>query len=139
MQDASTTVVVDSAISLVRSKAWIPLASLLIGLFVRLSKTDAAVAWFPVNLRPKVRPYVALAGGILTGVAAGLVGGSWLSALTGGVVAGMLAITAHDVVVESIRNGREIGTPKTPAMFPPGSIVPPSPSPVIYSGEEPPE
>jgi hypothetical protein len=125
--DESPIVAVNDAISLVRSHAWIPLASLIINALVRLSKTDQAVAWFPVNIRPRVRPTAALVLGVASGVVAGLAGGSWGSALVGGFIAGMLAITTHDVVVESIRKGRDIGIPKrqpAPAMFPPGSIPP---------------
>lgn len=105
---------VDQAIALTKAHLWIPLASLFINVAVRLSKTDDVVAWFPVNLRPKVRPYLALGLGVLSGIVAGLKTGSWGSAIAGGIVAGMLAITTHDVVVESIRNGRDIGVPKIP-------------------------
>jgi hypothetical protein len=107
------------AIELAKSGGWVPLASLVIVILVRLSKTDTAVAWFPVNLQPRIRGAAALVLGFAAGIAKGLAsGGGWPAALTGGLVAGMLAITAHEVVVEGIREGRDIGSPKTPAMFP---------------------
>lgn len=107
------------AIELVKSGAWIPFAVLAINVLIRLSKTDVAVSWFPVNLQPRVRPVAALVLGFAAGIAAGLAkGGHWPSALAGGLVAGTLAITTHDVVIEGFRDGRDIGSPKTIPMFP---------------------
>lgn len=107
------------AIELAKSGAWIPLAALVIGVLIRLSKTDAAVAWFPVNLQPRIRSAAALVLGFASGIVAGLTGGGhWPTALAGGLVAGMLAITTHEVVVEGFRDGRDIGSPKTIPMFP---------------------
>jgi hypothetical protein len=114
----SPIVEVDEAVSLAHGHAWIPLASLIINVLLRLSKTDAAVDWFPVSIRPRVRPVAALVLGVASGVLAGLVGGSWFSAIVGGIVAGMMAITTHDVVVESIRKGRDIFVPKRPEPAP---------------------
>jgi hypothetical protein len=115
---------VSQAIALARSDAWIPLATLVISVLVRLSKTDAAVEWFPINVQPRMRAVYALILGAASGIVAGLAGGGhWPSALAGGVVAGALAITTHEVVVEGFRNGRDIGTPKAP-MFPPGDGAP---------------
>ena len=125
--EASALVVVNDAISLVRSRMWIPLASLFINVIIRVYKNDVAVAWFPWSMPPRVRPFVAIGLGVASGFVAGLSSGSWGAAIAGGVFAGMLSITTHELVVESIRKGRDIGIPKAeipPAMFPPGSMPP---------------
>jgi hypothetical protein len=110
------------AIALARSGAWVPMAALMINVLVRVSKTDQAVRWFPVNLQPRIRGAAALVLGAASGIVAGLAGGGhWPAALAGGLVAGMLAITAHEVVIEGFRDGRDIGSPKPPTMFPDGA------------------
>lgn len=110
----------------IRDHLWLVVASLSVNLLVRLAKTDAAVRWFPVNLRPKVRPYAAIILGGASGVVAALSSHmSWPTAIAGGLVAGMMAITTHDVVIESIRDGRDIGVPKAKTIPPPAPMFPP--------------
>jgi hypothetical protein len=101
------------AIELAKSGAWTALAALVISVLVRVSKSDAAVSWCPVNVPPRMRAAGAIVLGFASGIAAGLAnGGRWPAAMAGGLVAGMLAITAHEVVVEGFRDGRDIGIPK---------------------------
>jgi hypothetical protein len=108
------------AIELAKSGAWVALAALVINVLVRVSKSD--VAWVPVNVPPRLRAAGAIVLGFAAGIVAGFAsGGRWPAALAGGLVAGMLSITAHEVVIEGFRDGRDIGSPKPPTMFPDGA------------------
>lgn len=115
------------AIEFAKSGAWVPLSSLVIVVLVRLSKSDAAVAWWPLNVHPRMRAAGALVLGFAAGIAKGLAsGGHWPAAFAGGLVAAALAITAHEVVVEGFRDGRDIGIPRArsiPPMFPPAIVL----------------
>ncbi|HMI94594.1 MAG TPA: hypothetical protein VK509_24640 [Polyangiales bacterium] len=97
-------------VQLVEDKAWIPLAAVLIGLVVRLSKSDKFAAWFPINVPPKWRAPFALGLGLVAAVVSEVAkGGNWKAAIVGGLFASFMAITSHDIVVEGARDGREIG------------------------------
>lgn len=109
---------------------WVPIATLIVASLIRLAKSDRAVAWFPVAVSPKWRAWAALLLGVVLGVLQKLaLGGSWVDAVGGGLSAGIAAITGHELVVESLRNGRDIGAPK-PAPLAPGTLRPPSPPPI---------
>ena len=98
---------------------WIPIASIVVGGLVRLSKTDVWVKWFPVNLQPKIRPWAALVLGAASAAIGHLTGGgTWPEAIAGGLMAGLGAIAGHELIVESVRGGRDLGVPKEPPMFP---------------------
>ncbi len=106
--------------------AWIPIAAIVVNVFVRISKLDA------IGLPPKYRAWAALVGGIASGAIAKLAGGaSWADAIVGGFAAGFGAISLHELGIESIRNGREVGEPKRdrPRTLPPGPNDPPLPPP----------
>lgn len=104
---------IDQFVALIQSHAWIPLASIAIGFAVRLVKSDAAVAWFPVAIPPQVRSWLALGLGLVAGVLDKVVAGSsWSVALMGGIAAAITAISGHELVIESLRGGREIGEAK---------------------------
>lgn len=92
--------------------AWIGLSALVIGLLVRLLKSDTPL---PFSIPAKWRPVAAIALGLLSGVLHALSTGTpWRDALVGGLSAGMVAIVGHDVGIESIRGGVELGAPKDP-------------------------
>ncbi len=108
--------------------AWIPVAAIIVNALVRISKLDA------IGLPPKYRAWMALVGGILSGAIAKLAGGaSWTDAIVGGFAAGFGAISLHELGIESIRNGREVGEPKRdrPRTMPPGPDDPPLPPPPL--------
>lgn len=110
----------NDVLHLVRSGAWIPLIAAAVGAAIRLSKTDAAVAWFPWVTKPEHRAYWALALGIAGGIADRIVAGAnardaVIVGLFGGLLAGQTSIAGHEVIVEGIRNGRDIWVKKPPA------------------------
>jgi hypothetical protein len=106
-------------VTLVENKAWIPLAAIVIGLVVRLTKSDRFAAWFPINVPPQYRAALALALGAVAGVISEFAkSGNWKSAIVGALLAGLMPIAAHDIVVEGVRKGRDIGEPKRPPPLP---------------------
>jgi hypothetical protein len=116
---------IDSAIQLARGHDWIPLSALAVGALVRLAKSDQAVKFFPVAIAPLWRSWAAVILGVLFGVVHRLAaGGTWGEAIVGGVAVGITAISGHELIVESIRKGRDIGIAKQPPP-PPGSLPPP--------------
>ena len=118
---------IDALIQLARGHDWIALAAVFAGLLIRLSKSDRFVAWFPIAIAPRWRAWAALVLGVAYGALRALVTGSrWPGAIAGGLTAGFLAITGHELVVEGLRKGRDVGVAKPPPP-PPGTIPPPSP------------
>jgi hypothetical protein len=111
---------------LVRDHNWVAIAAIVDGLLIRLAKSDRFVQFFPVAIAPKWRPWFALGIGVVEGCIAIKVfsHGVWSEAIFGGISAGVTAITGHELVVESIRNGRDLFVPKLPPA-PPGSVPPP--------------
>jgi hypothetical protein len=92
--------------------AWPALATVVIGLLVRLLKSPAVpypLDRIPANARPLVALLLGLASGCLEHVAAGT---PWQTALVQGVVAAGLAVFGHQLVIEGARGGQEIGAPK---------------------------
>lgn len=120
------TTLLSQAGKLIEDHAWLPLASLVIFAATRLIKDDRFVAWFPVTIQPRYRSWVAMGLGVLSGVLQALVGGAkWPTAIVGGLISAYTAIAGHDLVVESIRKGRDIGVPKDEytGQGPPGGAV----------------
>jgi hypothetical protein len=109
---------------------WVPIATLIVGSLIRLAKSDRAVAWFPVAISPRWRAWIALGLGVVLGVLQKLaLGGSWVEAIGGGLSAGIAAITGHELIVESLRDGRDIGEAKRPPLAP-GTLRPPTAPPI---------
>lgn len=96
-------------VELAHGHAWIPLAALVVGFLTRLLKTERAQSWLgplPAAHRPKVALLFGVAAGVLDGIANGT---QWHSALIGGVLSALIAMGGHDLLIESIRGGREVG------------------------------
>lgn len=109
----------NDVLHLVRSGAWIPLIAAAVGAAIRLSKTDAAVAWCPWVTKPEHRAWWALGLGVVGGIADRIVAGAnardaVIVGLFGGLIAGQTSIAAHEVVIEGWRKGREVGLKKPP-------------------------
>lgn len=115
----------------VASGRWIPFAGALVHLAIRALKSERVPPWLariPVAWRPRL----AVLLGALLGALDHVVGGQpWLSAIGGGLAAGALAIAAHELGIESLRDGREIGepkdegpppTPRDPSVLRPGGL-----------------
>src|SRR5688572_24126051 len=99
----------DELVALIERRAWVPAAALVVGLLVRLMKSDTKL---PIDIPPRARAWVALGLGVLSGVLEKVATGrTWTSALVGGLVTGALAIVGHDTLIMSLRRGRELPVP----------------------------
>jgi len=100
----------DAVISLVRDQRWLALAALVIGLVVRLLKSDGPIPW---NLPARFRPWLAVGLGIVASCVDKVATGTpWRASIAAGLVAAFAAISGHQLLVESLRGGREIGESK---------------------------
>lgn len=110
---------------LIVQKKWIALMALIIGLIVRLLKSDTKI---PIDIPPQYRVWLALGlapiAGAFTKWAAGT---TWTTAMVEGFVAAVFAIVGHNVVIDSMRGGKEFVVPGlTKENTPPGPGKPPS-------------
>lgn len=104
-------------------------AALVIGLLVRLLKSDTKI---PITLPPAYRKYaalgLALAATVIERFAAGA---TWGKALFDGALAWALTEWGHKIVIEDLRGGRELPIPglivpgKAPAAGKPITVPPP--------------
>lgn len=121
-------------VALISAHKWVPLAALVVGLCVRLLKSDTRI---PIDIPPRWRIWLAFALGGASGVLQAITTGtSWSDALIGGIVSTVMAILGQNVVVDSLRGGKEIPIPglikpgvspgpgKPPSLKPPGYIPP---------------
>lgn len=113
----------DNVYELLVREQWVGLGALCIGLLVRLLKSEAVPP--PLDRIPsKARPLIALLLGIVSGALDKVVTGTpWKMAIVGGLVSSALAVLGHDVVIEWLRKGRELGPQTGPLSVPP----PPNP------------
>lgn len=107
---------------------WLSLSSIAIGAAVRLIKSDrldAVLARYNIPMVPRrALPWISLVLGIGAGVVAALTRHlGWSEALQEGLVSGALSIAGHELFVESIRDGKEVGASPTPPM-PDLTVVP---------------
>jgi hypothetical protein len=105
-------------LDLILANKWWAVAALVVGFAVRMVKSDGPL---PITIPPRWRPWLAMILGALAAtfekVNAGI---SWKQALAGGLLAALLAIGGHQLVIESVRNGQELGgEPKKPDPKPP--------------------
>lgn len=99
----------DGFIALLKAGGWVPFAAWLVGALVRLTKDDNK---FPINVDPKVRPWIALGLGLVLGILEKfLAGSSWQGAIVGGLTAGAMAIVGHVLGIELLNNGKELPVP----------------------------
>lgn len=93
---------------LMTHKYW-AFASVAVGLIVRLLKAHPVLA---EKLPSRVRPWIAVILGIIAGVLESIVAGTpILKALILGTISGGGAILGHDLFIEGLRNGKELGSP----------------------------
>lgn len=118
-------------LQLAKDHKWFVLIAVVVGLIVRLLKSDTKI---PINVPSQYRKYVALGlalvGAVIEKYAVG--GTTWTNALIDGIAAWVLAEWGHKVVIEDVRGGKELPVPgliKPGAS--PGSGKPPSLPPVV--------
>lgn len=125
---------IDGALKFAHEHSWVVLSSIIVWGLVRVSKDDRAVKWFPVEIAPLWRSWAALILGMAAAVIHKLwTHGPWPEVVPGGFSIGVLATYGHEIVIESLRKGRDIGVkkddaPPPPPPKPPISIKPPSPT-----------
>jgi hypothetical protein len=89
--------------------AWLPLAMLVLNwVVVRYGKSDTGGYRIPRRLRPWVPVALAI---VASAVAKFGAGASLADALRTAIVGGLGPTVAHELLVESIRNGKEIPVP----------------------------
>lgn len=97
---------------LVAGHEWLALSALIIGALVRIMKSETFAG--PLARIPaKWRPVIALGLGITSGVIDAIVNGTkWQTAVVSGLISATIAISAHEVGIETLRNGKEPFAPK---------------------------
>src|SRR5690348_11552401 len=109
----------DNVYDLLVGEQWVGLGALVIALVVRLLKSEAVPPPFD-RIPAKARPVVAVVLGVFSGALDKVVTGTpWRMALVGGLVSSALAVLGHDVVIEWLRKGRELGPKTGPLSVPP--------------------
>ncbi len=92
------------------------LAAIINGLIIRVSKEDVPI---PFNIPSKFRPWVVILLGVVeAAITKMIIGIPLATAIIGALIAGVLPMVMHDLVIESLRNGRELFAP-TPKFAPP--------------------
>lgn len=95
--------------ALLAAHKWVPASALVVGFLVWLQKKGKLPGFN--SIPPNYRPFLALGLGILSGVLNKIAVDSktWLVAILDGVLSAIIAISAHDTLIEGLRNGKEIG------------------------------
>ena len=112
-----------SALQVVRLHAWVALAAMVIGALVRVLKGDSPLPC----VSPRVRPWLALGLGMVSGVLSALLTSTPLSTtILEGLIAGATAIAGHDTLIEGLRGGRELFSRPSLPRDPPAPPTTPS-------------
>ncbi len=125
-----------SMLDLIQKHAWIPLAVIVIGLIVRLLKSDTRI---PFTIPPEYRRFAVVVLGMTSAALERVVAGTpWKDAALGGFVAIFGAYLGHYFVVDKLRDGKELAipgliipgaspAPGAPVTIPPSAMKPPRP------------
>lgn len=117
----------NALVALIMGHKWIALTAVVIGLIVRLLKSDTKI---PIDIPPRLRAPLALTLGAASGAIDKLVQAgdtTWTAAITSGVVAAVVAMIGHVTLIDSLRGGKEIVVPGLiNENTPPGPGKPPS-------------
>ncbi|WP_394833574.1 hypothetical protein LVJ94_44415 [Pendulispora rubella] len=105
----------DEILTLAAQGKWIVVGAIVIGAIVRLLKSDTPLPTVPSQWRPWLALGLGAVAGIFQAVAAGT---PWKKALLDGLVSALTAIAGHDLLIESLRRGREIGGGQTATPVP---------------------
>lgn len=102
---------IDQIIALLLAHQWVVASSVVIGALVRLQKNGKLT--LPWTIPARYRPLLALGLGLVSGMLEAVIAGTpWSSAIVGGLVSAAMAGLGHGVVIEALRNGRELGAAK---------------------------
>ncbi len=102
----------DAFVALFLAHKWLAASSVVVGLLVRLAKAGK-LGRRMADIPPRLRPVLAVAFGFLTAATDVLAtGGDPAAALARGIGAAAFAVFGHDLLIESAREGREIGAKK---------------------------
>lgn len=111
----------------IMQKKWIALTAFIIGLVVRLLKSDTKI---PIDIPPRLRAPLAVSLGAVAGAIDKLVqqgDTTWTIALVSGFSAAFAAMVSHSLFIESARGGKELVVPGLiKENTPPGPGKPPS-------------
>jgi len=101
----------DDLIQLAMDHKWVAVSALIIGALSRVAKAGKLTALMKVDAR--YRPLVVVGLGLASGVLEALMAGTaWPHALLGGLIAACVAMGGHNVLIEALRDGRELGEGK---------------------------
>jgi hypothetical protein len=113
---------IDDVLSLAAEHKWVPALAIVIGAAVRILKSGRFIPAVP----PAWRPWLALVLGAALAVVQAVAGGlPWHRAIAGSLMAALTAIAGHDLVVESLRGGREFFSPRARLTIAAGTKVDP--------------
>lgn len=97
-----------SLIDLVIAHQWWAVASVVVGLLVRYSKSDT----FGPVVPARYRPALALGLGVLSACLEKIASGApWAYTLVGGVLSAAVAVLGHGLIVDGVRGGVELPVP----------------------------
>lgn len=121
----------DEILKLALAHKWLAVSVIAIGSAVRLLKSDTKI---PIDIPPKYRVWLAMLLGVVSGVMESVsTGMPWKQAILNGLSAAMVAVLGHNVIVDSMRGGKEFAVPwltipgAPPSPGKPPSIPPPAP------------
>lgn len=96
-------------LDLINQRRWIPLAALILGLIVRLLKSDTKI---PITIPPRLRmPLAIVLGAFVAGIDKLAETTTWTNALLSGGASAAFAILAHNFFIDSLRGGKELPIP----------------------------
>lgn len=99
----------ESIYSLIVEKKFVLLTAVLIGLIVRTLKSDTKI---PINIPPRLRVWLAFGLGAAASVLERIgTGVGWKQAALDGALAAVLAVLGQNVIIDSLRGGKEITIP----------------------------
>lgn len=114
-------------LSLLAQQKWVAILAVILGFAVRILKSDTVL---PFSVPARWRVWLAFGLGGAAGALDKLIEAgntTWTAALTQGLTAAAVAILSHELLIESLRGGRELPIPGLMAGPAPRPRTPPPP------------